>query len=553
MRIALALLALAFANATPALETARALAEAGAPQLALSRIERLQPAEPSAARWAGWEELRIDLLTALARHDEALRRAAALPASLPAPAMRRCLMAAARAAISAGQGATARSYAARVLWTLGAPPDEARAARLLVIESHLAERQGAHAFHAMLRYDQDHRPLDRNVAGRFVEQLLQLGLDHEAVNWLAGLDDPGSLKLLLRLKTGLIEPGAAIVEARSRLGKTDDARYWRVLAEAAEKQGDGTLRVEALERLLQGFAAGHPQPQAAATLWRAYALEADAAANRARLLAGDDGAWLDLAAGRLGASPPQARAVYAHLSRHAAAPATRLLAGSRLVQSLEKSGLPRAALHLYGGERAPETLESQTRYRLGRMAEAHRAPAVAARFWAGLPAPADTGAEEWQLQIAAVQWQAGMRDRAVDTARAALKQAHALPEPAVVRAMALAREVALAGSADSAEQLYAALLPRAGRSRDREILMALGGIAESGGRYAAAADYFLRAAVANGPRAADPLALQARGAAAANLARAGFGHDARAQYEWLLAHSKDPAQVETARRGLARP
>jgi len=46
--------------------------------------------------------------------------------------------------------------------------------------------------------------------------------------------------------------------------------------------------------------------------------------------------------------------------------------------------------------------------------------------------------------------------------------------------------------------------------------------------------------------------LRARFSAAANLARAGYREDARAQYQWLLRNAKDPSQLETARRELAR-
>ena len=231
----------------------------------------------------------------------------------------------------------------------------------------------------------------------------------------------------------------------------------------------------------------------------------------------------------------------------------RVRALSRLVELLERDRLPVAALHLFGHDRAPETLDTAARHRLGELAETHSAPALAVRFWQGLAAPAGTLVEEWPLRVAAALWRSGMRERALDTARAALKQTSALPEPAVSRAMTLARDIAIAGSPDSAEQVYAALLPGAGGARGRDILMALGGLAESRGRYAAAADYFLRAALANGPQSADALALNARAAAAVNLARAGHLEDARAQYEWLLARSKDPAQLETARRALARP
>jgi len=53
-------------------------------------------------------------------------------------------------------------------------------------------------------------------------------------------------------------------------------------------------------------------------------------------------------------------------------------------------------------------------------------------------------------------------------------------------------------------------------------------------------------------RIADALALQARLAAALNLARAGYRDDARAQFQWLLQNATDPAQRDIARRELAK-
>jgi hypothetical protein len=168
MQTWLALMLLACAGAAPALETARGLAASGAPHLALARVEQLQPREPAAPRWGEWEALRLALLVDLKRNDEALKRAAALPDNLPQPVLRLCLLAAARAAVAAGQGAQARAYTARLLWQLDPAAGEARAARLLVIESYLADAQGEAAFRAMLRYEQDFRPLERDTAERFV-------------------------------------------------------------------------------------------------------------------------------------------------------------------------------------------------------------------------------------------------------------------------------------------------------------------------------------------------------------------------------------------------
>ena len=243
-----------------------------------------------------------------------------------------------RSAIAAGRPADARAQAARLMWQLDATPEEARAARLVVIDSHLAEKQGETAFHAMLRFDQDYRPIDRATAQHFVSRLLDLGLHKEAVNWLAALDDAGPLKLRLRLHAGLVKPEVAMTQARARAGK-GGVQWWGVLAEAAEKAGDGTLGVEAQEQLLN---AG----EAAPGLWEAYDREAKAAANQHELLTGDDAAWLELAR-RPSLRPARSRALLAYLSRHAAGREMRLHAHLQHTVSLYQGGLDRAALRLY--------------------------------------------------------------------------------------------------------------------------------------------------------------------------------------------------------------
>lgn len=350
MRVLLAVIGLALSGNASALETARALVDSRAPQLALARAEALQPADPSAPLWAEWEALRLRALVDLERRDEALKRVAALPASMPLPALRQCLLAAMQAATGAGRPVAARAHGARLLWQLGPTAADARAARLLVIESYVAERRGDAAFRAMLRFDQDYRPLERPVAARFVEQLLDLGLPGEAVNWLAALDDFGPLKVRLELQAGLLVPGEAIARARAQTA-TGGPEWWRVLADAAERGGEGTLRVEALERLLESGASGAAGGPAAAGLWQAYDREAQAAANDSRLLNGDDPAWLELAGRDAALRPARSRALLAWLSRNGSAQETRQRARRELERSLRRHGLERAALRLFGGER----------------------------------------------------------------------------------------------------------------------------------------------------------------------------------------------------------
>ncbi len=549
-----AILAAACIRPAVALETSRQLAQGGAPRLALNRVEQLQPRDTQDPRWAEWEVLRLGLLVTLGRPQDALARAAALPREMPERELREALLAAARAGVAAGQSGATRAYAAHLLWRLGASTDDARALRLLVIESYLAERNGEEAFRAMLRYTQDYQPLERPVAGRFVEALLDLGMEREAANWLARLEDASAAKLLLRLKTNLLSPEEAAAQARAQLAKGGNAGgnpgYWQVIAEVAARQGNRTLRLEALERQLALARDGALQAQA---LWRAYSAGAQDLANQNQLLTGDDNAWSDFAARRLGADPFLARAFYAYLAQQGRTPAARQNAQLQLAYSLQQAGLERAALRLF--EHAPfaaAALDPQARYLLGTMAETRNEPALSARFWDGLAAPPGVALETWQARLALAWWGAGNADAALAALKQATGSQRALPPEAMQRGLALAREMLAAGRLDLADQALAALLPFAEPAQKRDVLFSLGRIAEAAAQFAPAADYYLRAALLVESRAPDALALQARLAAALNLARAGYKEDARAQFEWLLRNSRDAAQLEIARRELAK-
>ncbi len=555
MRVFLALLIFLCSGAASALDTARGLAASGAPGLALARIEELQPRDPAAPLWAEWEALRMRLLVGLGRHAEALKRAEALPASMPRPLLRACLLAAAQAGVASGQGATARRHAARMLWQLEPSAEETRATRLTVIDSYVADRQGETAFRAMLRFQQDYAPLDRAIAARFVEALLALDMEKQAVNWLASLDDASPVKLMLRLRTGLTGSSGVAAQARAELAKGGGPGYWRVLAEVAQREKDTLLRIEALERLLEfgeETAAQAPAPLAA-ELWHAYLAGAQEAANRNQMLIGDDSAWSDFAARRLASSPQLSRAFYAYLVQRGREREARLNAQLQLVYSLQQARLERAALRLFEGARTDDgALDAQARYLLGAMAERSNLPALAGRFWKGLATPPGVSEEDWQSRLAAVYWRGGMNDAAVTTLRGLLSAGKMLPPDTARQVTVLVQEMIAAGKSDQADGLLRGLLPLTDARQQRDILFTLGRMAENGMRFQLAADYYLRSALLAGARAPDALAMQARLAAALNLARAGYRDDARAQFQWLLQNATDPAQREIARRELAK-
>ena len=541
------------ADGPDALEAARQLVGAGAPQLALNRVEQSQPRDVATARWAEWETLRLSLLFRLNRHADVLQRAGALPADMAIAPLREALILATHAAVVTSQGALAQRYAARVLWQLSPSAAEAREIRLLIIESLVADKKGDDAFRSMLRFQQDYQPLDRGTATRFVEALLELGMAQEAVNWLGSLDDANPLKLLLRLKAGLIAADAAIVQARARLAKSNDIGYWQVLAQAATQQKNRVLQIESLENMLQLGDAKQPQQRNAQALWRVYLDAAREIGNQNQLLMGDDASWTDFASRRLGGSPFVARAFFAYLAQNGRTEETRRNAQLQIVFSLQTAKRELTALRLFQ-HAGLETgaIDGHARYLLGAIAESQNQPAVAVGLWQGLTAPLNVSAEEWQLRIAAAALRAGMMDRAAAALKSVIASGKPLAAGPAQRSVALVQEMLDAGKPDLAGGLFEALLPLVGVPQQRAALFGLGRIRDSAGQAPVAADYYLRSALLAGGRAPDALALQARLLAALNLARAGYKDDARAQFEWLEKRSKDPAQIEVARRELKK-
>ena len=539
-----------------AFEITQRFADSNAPQLALARIEQSQPAAVNAPRWGDWEQLRCTLLSRLSRYQELTKRVAALPAGAPDKVVRACLMQGARAALANGQGVIARNFLARLIWRFELAAEEMRHARLLVIETYLAEDQPQDAYTLMLRYQQDYKPVDRDTAARFVDALLAAGMDKEAVNWFSQLDDASPLKLLMRIKTGLVTPDAAIAQARAALAKNNSVAYWIVLQHAAALRKDLMLHAEALENLLQmvGEKPAERTAAIAAELWRSYAAAAQEVANQNQLLVGDDAGWADFAARRSAASPVAGRALFAYLAQQSKIRATRQSAQLQLAFSLQSARLTLTAIRLFDdAARFPLALiDPQARFLLGGMAADNNQPAVAARYWQGLATPPTLEPDEWRIRLAPALVRAGIAEPGADVLRALIAGKKTLPADVVQRAMAAVQELQDAGFFKSADELYRALLPLAAPRERREILFALARIAETFNDFQNAADYFLEAALLLEARTPDTFAVNARIAAAANLGRAGLKDDARAQFEWLRKNVKDAEKLALIRREMQK-
>lgn len=540
-----------------AFDITQRFANSGAPQVALARIEQLQPATPMAPRWGDWEQLRCSLMYRLNRYQELAQRVAALPSGAPENTTRFCLLQGARAAIATAQGPAARDFLARLLWRSNLPDDEMRQARLLVIESYLAQNRPQDAYVLMLRYQQDFKPLDRDTAARFVDALLAAGMEKEAVNWYSQLDDASPVKLLMRLATNLVTVDAAIAQARAALARTPNAAaYWIVLQHAAALQNNRLMQVEALENLLQ--LAGDKSPERlgsiAAELWKSYVAAAQDVANQNQLLLGDDTNWTDFAARRMGTSPVAARAFYAYLALQSRTRETRLSAQLQLVLSLQSSKLGLVAVRLFDDAvRFPVAqLDLQARYLLGGMALDNNQALTAAGYWQGLSTPSALDPDEWQMRLAQALVRAGVAGAGADALRALIAGKKMLSDDLMRRAIISVQELQDTGNYKSADELYRALLPLAGVRDRRDILVGLGRITEANYDFQHAADYFLEAALLVDTNATDAAAVNARIAAAANLGRAGLKDDARTQFNWLQKNVKDPEKLELIRREMQK-
>ncbi len=545
------LLALPAAGAAGAadMESIRGLAQSGAPQLALRRIDTLQPADTAASRWADWEHLRLQLLADTGRNEALLKRVTAWPARLPAEAAADLQAIAAQAALALGRGTSARDHAARALWSPGVGASQARELRLLIIRSYVRDGRGAgadDAYRSMLRFQQDYRPLDAVTATEFVQGLLDLGHTKEAVTWLGLLEERGAAKLRLRLHTGLITPADAATQARAGLVRSEDTQWWRILLEVADRQAVGVLRIEALEQLLNAVDGTESD---ARKLWEAYVSYARDAANTHQLLAGDDLHWLEFAQRQNVAEPVIARAYLAYLARHARAATERQHAQSQLAESFGKAKLARAALRVYDVWPADvAALTAATRYTLGSLAESLADHERALMYWQGLPAP-ESMSDVWEVRLAALALRAGNAGVAAERARQlATRSAVPIPAAQLPEWIVLAQQYSDHGLMDGAQALFERVLPQADAAQARLVLSGLARMQEVRQQPLLAADYYLRAAlIADG---ADAAASEARLLAGLSLARAGLREDARTQFQWVLKNARDPAQIAVARREL---
>jgi len=550
------------------LDQISALAQAGAPQLALALLDRNEPKPTQDADgWMAWERERIAILEARSDWQGIVAHLSHIPAALPAAFQQWASTHRADALLKLDRPVAAREALRRLIWgTPGAPKKTLAAWRRLVIRSYLAEGRADDAYAAMLRYRQDYGA-DPQAVELIAQVMLTEGHPGDAVPLLGGVKDVRgrALRLLAALRSAASPPRAVREQSRKLLKATGETVQTRelviaVVAEAAHRSGDYSGEVEALERLLI-HTRKQPLPKGLFTLspdslWDAYIDYARKVGNREQLLEGNDAAWFAgaKAAGRR--FPVRVRSFYALLAlkgqsakdraRATRALLKRLLAlddGTELVRRLYLDSRRFASIQ------AVPTGVSQALIEPALTAgDIH----LASRLMQGLSSPPPgTDPVMWQLGRARVFIMAGHIPKGIAVLRPLVDGAGKLDSEHVDRLVQVLFDLQTVGDNDAAYDLFNRLLLHVrSQKRQRELLYWMGDSRSAQHRPVAAAELYLRSAILPGPDTMDPWAQTARYQAAKSLAKAGLVDDARTLYQQLLKATDDPARRAVLQRGL---
>lgn len=516
------LMASASAAARDELATTQKLLSDGVRELALARIERLQPAYAQ-ADWLEWELLRWDALRLARRGDDIARRAEHLPfEQLPPARVTPIALLAAQSAFNTHRYTQARRYAAHALWSGQATTIASKEARLIVIESLLADKQGQAAYRAMLRYQQDYAPLPKTQAVRFVDGLLELGADQEALSWLDQLDPNQPLRLLLEVRLGQLPPVEALERWQNSKQKLD-SHGLRLMRHLADELKHDELRLWVAERSVQ-----LNRPEANVEhLWNGYLAYAVSLGNREKLLIGDDAGW-QAVADRLNATAAiEARCLYAYLALNAGQEQQREQAALSLLAILQRDGLDELALQLFG--RQTKLLLQRFdifRYELGRLAEQKKRWVQTDELWRDLTPIQETPAL-WRLRQARAARESGNDERGAAAWRQAVA-AYLQGDPLTGDDWQLLLEIGRSLSEGKGQQSllpsWQALATRLPSGGERNYWLYLAALLQREQHYDRAAEAWLFAAQAG--RSDDDLSRYARLQAQAALRLAGWYGDA---------------------------
>jgi len=547
------------------LERIQALTKGGATQLALRLLDQSQPAASQTEAWMQWEKQRYALYSAQRNWAMLAERATSLPAGLPPEFVHWAKAEAARARLRASDPEGARRVLRDLLWREQGTPDERSDWRQLVIRSYLIESNVSDALTALQQYREDFQV--KNPAWRQLEAtiLIRAGKARDAYALIGDIKthDGQLLTLYAGLQGDMLPPATVLTRALSLAEETRNRpalnqQAWLLVAEAAARAHDPLRRLYALERALTGTRE-HAAPDAllvanADDLWQAYEMYAEAVGNEARLLVGNDAAWLKKAESYKRDDVLPARAFYAFLLGHAGLD-TRKLAQQRFTDSLIEDGRAEVLRALYATSRRYPDLKAvpeYTRYRLADQALADYDIAFAARLMQGLESPpAGEDPDDWALRRARVLIYAGDQRGATQLLETILADKKKIDDAFAERYIQVLFDLQAADQHAQAIALLETVFQLVANPRiQRESLYWMADSRAALGEHQQAAELYLRSATYQHPTGGDMWGQTARYHAAEELGKAGLTQDARLVYQALLRHAEDAKQRAVIERNI---
>ncbi|RMG52482.1 MAG: hypothetical protein D6717_11875 [Gammaproteobacteria bacterium] len=535
------------------IEETRRMAAAGAVDLALQTIDRVQPAaDRQPGRWAEWERLRLELLADKGDWPALLARTRNLPEGAPAALRRQAAELRARALLESGQPAQARRVWAELIWNTEPKQLEHKALRRWrfgILKALMAEPDPAPALAAWRRFQQDYPELTDDELEQRVRFALRAGQPDEALEQLK--DRRGEALepwwLLARLRSGKTPPADIMKAAEAAAGKAESTavqgRLWLIAAEAAARAGRGRNRVRDLEQALKRLPVARDAllRVRADDLWDSYLDYGRWLGNRARLLQGDDAAWLALAEQEK--DPLKRRALHALVAIEGSVEAVRAQGHERLLRDLgADDGLLLENLYLHSANfPGIDYIPQVVRLRLAERALEQGRHDQASELMQGIEAPPE-GMDpfDWGLRLARIHILGGREDRGIDGLYRVLGSRARLGRDEADRFLQAVFDLQTLKRDEDALKLLGALLPRLeDRGQVREVYYWMADSWKALGEYDRAATFYLRSALLPDGVGLDPWGQTARFQAAEMLARAGLVEDARRLYEQLLRITHD--------------
>ncbi|MHB1543971.1 MAG: tetratricopeptide repeat protein [Gammaproteobacteria bacterium] len=549
-------------RASGTLHQIRVLAQAGAPELALARLEKLAPKNTENPAWTSWARERIRLLESTHQWSVLVAQLAHPPPNLPPEFVTWARGHEVGALIALHDFRTARALLRDWIWAnpSGLSKNTLMRIQKEIVAVYLASGDLADGEIALELYRDDYPSDQALIPLREARLLIQTRHVHAALWMLASNKSPAAklLTLKARLIGGLASP-RSVAQAATELGaerqltpalrvKADqiawqaweNQNHWREALGVLEQIMDLASQPAAHLTLPRGFAD---------ELWQTLLSEGAALANRAGLVRGLGQPWITLATALSARHPWAALSILAVVTRGSFARSDRGEAAMRMEQLLVH--LPHGndlLLFLFLDSRAiphPSHLPQTLREELLEPVLASGHDRLAARLIRGLRIPPPGMAPlRWGLTRLEINLYGGQIPRALRELRE--DRDHCAPCPQGGRWLGAAFDLEHLHLYQPALGLLKTLARGATKAkRRRELLYWIGEDESRLGHWRRAAEDYLWSAAMPGPFAMDPWAQSARFKAAGALIHAGLYKDALRQYEGLL-----NASSSTARKAL---